>query len=312
MLGFLALCLPIFAVIGLGLAAARFRLVAPAVVDAVGVFSFNVALPALLLRLMGSQPLGQSFQPAYFAGYLGACLALFFLLLAGAMLLGRRSRAEAAALGAAAVMGNVGYLGPPLLLPMLGERSAGPVAMAIMSEVAVVIALGSALMAPAAGRGLARAVARTLALNPVLLSIAAGATLGALAVQIPGPIDRFLQFLGAAAGPTALFALGGTLGRLRLGRRLALTAAGLSLGKLVVYPALVFVMLAWVLQLAPFWVQAGVLLAAMPTANNAFILAQRFHAAPEEVSATVLLSTLVAAVAFPITAWLLAAPVISP
>src|SRR3712207_8552322 len=49
--------------------------------------------------------------------------------------------------------------------------------------------------------------------------------------------------------------------------------------------------------------------AAMPTASNAFVLAQRNHAAAEEVSATVLLSTVAAAVLFPITAWLVTAPV---
>jgi predicted permease len=50
----------------------------------------------------------------------------------------------------------------------------------------------------------------------------------------------------------------------------------------------------------------------LPLVGAAFILAQRFHAAPEEVSATVLLSTLLAALSFPLTAWLLAQPVGGP
>jgi predicted permease len=49
-----------------------------------------------------------------------------------------------------------------------------------------------------------------------------------------------------------------------------------------------------------------VLLAAMPTASNAFVMAQRNHAAADEVSAAVLFSTLAAALAFPLTAWLAA------
>ena len=57
---------------------------------------------------------------------------------------------------------------------------------------------------------------------------------------------------------------------------------------------------------------SGVLLAAMPTATNAFVLAQRNNAGPEEVSAGVLVSTLLAALAFPITAWLVSAPVAVP
>ena len=140
MIAFLALCLPIFAVIGVGWGAARRHLIQPAMVDAVGAFSFSFALPALLLRLMAAQPLGRTFEPGFFLGYLAACLTVFFAVMAAA--LPWRRRGPAAAIGAAAAMGNVGYLGPPLLLPLLGERGAGPIAMSIMSEVAVVLALG--------------------------------------------------------------------------------------------------------------------------------------------------------------------------
>jgi predicted permease len=313
-IAFLSLCLPIFAVVALGFGAARLRLVPPVMVDAIGLFSFNVALPALLLRLMAAQPLSRSFEGSYFQGYLAACLAIFGGAMLFALLRGH-GRQASTALGAAAAMGNVGYLAPPLLLPMLGPRAAGPVAMAIMAEVAVIIALGSILMAPAVpGAGL-RAVWRSLrglARNPVILSIGGGALLAAMDLAIPAPVERFLGFLGNAAGPTALFALGGTLGRLRVDRALLAVAGGISLAKLAAYPLLVWLVLEGVLGLEPFWVTSGVLLAAMPTATNAFVLAQRNGAGAEEVSAGVLLSTLLAALAFPATAWLLAAPVAVP
>jgi predicted permease len=313
-IAFLSLCLPIFAVVALGLGAARLRLVPPAVVDAVGLFSFNVALPALLLRLMAAQPLSESFEPSWFRGYLGACLLVFGVAMGLALLLGQR-RQLAAALGAAAAMGNVGYLAPPLLLPMLGPRVAGPVAMSIMAEVAVIIALGSILMAPAVPGARGRAVwlgLRGLGRNPVILSIAGGSLLAATGAAMPLPIERFLNFLGNAAGPTALFALGGTLGRLRVGQQLLAVAAGVTLAKLAAYPLLVWLVLDRLLGLDGFWVTSGVLLAAMPTATNAFVLAQRNGAGAAEVSAGVLLSTVLAALAFPLTAWLLAAPVAVP
>ena len=147
MIGFLSLCLPIFAVVAVGLFAARAKLVSAVVVVAIGTFSFNVALPAMLLRLVGSQPLAESFQPEWFQGYLACCLGVFGISMGFALLRGQ-PRQQSASLGAAAAMGNVGYLAPPLLLPMLGERVAGPVAMSIMAEVAVIVALGSVLMAP--------------------------------------------------------------------------------------------------------------------------------------------------------------------
>ncbi len=316
MLGFLALCLPIFAVVALGFLAARQRFVSSVVVDAIGLFSFNVALPALLLRLMAAQPFAQSFEPGYFRGYLGACLAVF----AATMLVAwcrRHGRQAAAAFGAAAAMGNVGYLAPPLLLPMLGPRAAGPIAMAIIAEVAVIIALGSMLMVrggSASGAGLRAAWdgMKGLARNPVILSICFGVLLAAADWSIPDPIERFLAFLGGAAGPTALFALGGTLARLSVGRDLLGAAASVMLVKLVAYPALVWLVLGMWLQLDEVWVTAGVLLAAMPTATNAFLLAHRHGAGADAVSAAVLLSTVAAAVTFPLTAWLLDAPLTPP
>jgi malonate transporter len=305
-LTFLSLCLPIFAVVGVGLLAARWRMVSTSMVEAVGLFSFNVALPALLLRLMAAQPLSASFEPHYFRGYLAACLITFAAAMGFALLRGH-GRRMGAALGAAAAMGNVGYLAPPLMIPMLGPRVAGPVAMAIVAEVAVIIALGTVLMSPAIPGTRLRTIwlaLKALGRNPVILSISGGSLLAALDLAIPLPVGRFLEFLGNAAGPTALFALGGTLGRMRVGRQLMAVAAGTTLAKLAAYPLLVWLLLEKVVGLDGFWVAAGVLLAAMPTATNAFVLAQRNEAGMAEVSATVLLSTILAALAFPLTAWL--------
>jgi len=304
----LVLCLPIFAVIGLGFAAVRLRTVPMVMVEAVGAFAFHFALPALLFRLLATQPLAEILDARFLLGYLAACLATLLGVMGLAALPGGRARQPAAALGAAAAFGNVGYLGPPLLLSLMGERVSGPLAMAIMAEVTVILMLGDVLMAPpgAEDRGPLRRAFRALAVSPVILAIAAGSMVGAIGLPLPESLDRFLAFLGGAAGPTALFALGGTLGRLRFRRRLLAIAAAVSAAKLAAYPALAWLSLHLVLGLEPLWVTAGVLLAAMPIASNAFILAQRHGTATEEVSAAVLLSTVLAVAAFPLTAWLLA------
>ncbi len=301
------LCLPIFAVIGLGFAAVRRRIVPPVMIEAVGAFAFTFALPAMLFRLMASQKLAEIVDARFLAAYLACCLATFGGVVAASAAAGVRPRRRAAAFGTAAAFGNVGYLGPPLLLPLLGDRVSGPIAMAIMAEVAVILMLGDALMGRPGTRdgGPVGRALRALARNPVILSILAGSAVGALGLSLPDPVERFLAFLGAAAGPTALFALGGTLGGLMFRRRLLATAFAISVGKLVLYPALTWGALHGVLRLDPVWVAAGVLMASMPIASNAFILAQRHAVAQDEVSAAVMLSTVLAVAAFPATAWLL-------
>jgi len=153
-----------------------------------------------------------------------------------------------------------------------------------------------------AARGLAAIVARATLLNPIVLGVAAGAALGLLGARLPGPVERLLSFLGGSAGPVALFALGGTLAGQRLGEGWK-PVLGLVTVKLVAYPALAWSVLSSA-GLGPDWVASGTLLAALPTAAYAFVFAQRFEAAPERISAAILVSTLTGAVTFPLTAWL--------
>jgi hypothetical protein len=80
MVSFFLISLPIFAVIRVGWAATRTRLVAQGALDALNAFSFRFALPALLLRLIAGQPL-QSFNPEFYTGYLASDAIIFVLVL---------------------------------------------------------------------------------------------------------------------------------------------------------------------------------------------------------------------------------------
>jgi len=307
MLQFLATSSPIFAVVALGFAAGRLRLVTPQGFSAFAAYAFNLALPALMTSTLSRQQLGQAFEPRFFAAYLGAGLAIFLLAAAPAAVLARAGLAVAGAQGQAASSGNLAFLGVPLLLAVLGERATGPIAMAILVEAGVLVPIGLACMGLGRGRWsgpgeLAGVLARATLLNPIVLGVAAGAALGLLSWRLPGPVDRLATFLGASAGPVALFALGGTLAGQRLGGGL-LAVAGVSALKLVAYPALAWALLR-LAGLGPDWVSAGVLLASLPTAAYVFVFTQRFEAAPELASAEILVSTLVGAVTFPIAAWL--------
>jgi len=307
MLQFFLASSPIFAVVALGFAAARLQLVAPQGFSAFAAYAFNLALPALMVGMLSRQPLGRAFEPRYFGALLAAGLAVFAAVALLTALLGRRDLALAGSHAQAATGGNQAFLGVPLMMAIVGERATGPIAMVILVEAGILMPLGLACMGlghPRAGasRGLAAVLARATLLNPIVLGVAAGAALGLLGVALPGPVDRLLGFLAGSAGPVALFALGGTLAGQRLGEGWR-PVLGLVAAKLVAYPALAWALLR-AAGLGPDWVAAGTLVAALPTAAYAFVFAQRFEAAPERVSAAILLSTLAGAVTFPVTAWL--------
>jgi malonate transporter len=217
-----------------------------------------------------------------------------------------RGLAAAGAHATTATVGNLGFLGPPLMLAFFGERGAGPLAMAILAEVMVLLSVGSVLMSANNGptQGLGSLFLRGIMFNPIVVAIVVGAAVAGTGLAPPDAITRFLVFLGGAAGPAALFALGGTLALQRLDRRTAVAACLIAVAKLVVYPLLVWIILGRMMQLDAFWVNVGVLIAGLPSAGNIYVLAQRYDADPHRVSAAILLSTLVSVASFPCVAWL--------
>jgi len=214
-ISFVLLSLPIFGVVALGWAAVRLRVVAPDALDALGAFSFRFGLPALVLPLIANQPIREFFNPTFYLGYLGSGACVFALVLVLSRTLGKQNLSDASARATTATVSNLGFLGLPLMLAFFGNRAAGPLAMAILAEVMVLLSIGCVLMSAGQREGVSigRLVLRGTLLNPVVAALLVGAALAAADLALPGPVARFLTFLGGAAGPTALFALGGCAGR---------------------------------------------------------------------------------------------------
>src|SRR5258707_3809468 len=210
MISFFLISLPIFGVIGVGWAATRTRLVAHGALDALTAFSFRFALPALLLRLIAGQPLRQSFNPEFYTGYLASGAIIFVLVLGTSRVVAARALSTAGAHATTATVSHLGCLGPPLMLAFFGERGAGPLAMAILAEVMVLLSVGSVLMGANGGpkSGIGSLILRGTMFNPIVVAIVLGAALAGTGLALPEAITRFLGFLGGAAGPAARFALG--------------------------------------------------------------------------------------------------------
>jgi malonate transporter len=190
MTNFFLLSLPIFAVIGGGWAATRTRLVAQGALDALNAFAFRFALPALPLRLIAGQPLRQSFEPGFYTGYLATGVIIFVLVLGTSRVVAARRLSAAGAHATTATVGNLGFLGPPLVLAFFGERGAGPLAMAILAEVMVLLAAGSVLMSANSGpkRGMGSLILRGIMFNPIVVAIVLGAALAGAGLALPEAI----------------------------------------------------------------------------------------------------------------------------
>src|SRR5215210_1533872 len=131
-----------------------------------------------------------------------------------------------------------------------------------------------------------------LARNPLILAIFAGLAASALGLDTPTPVANFLDLLGDTAGPCALFALGATLA----GRKVAggtAEVAYMTLMKLVVHPAALFLTTTLLFDVDPLWATAALLGAALPIAANVFIVARQYDVYVGRTSSAILVSTAV-------------------
>ena len=285
--------LPFFAIISLGYGAGRTGFFTVEATAYLTKFVFYFALSAMLLRFSANASLGELWDWTFVLAYFCGTAAVYAVGMAVALIRGQ-SLAEAAVEAQCCAIGNIGFLGFPMLALLLGEAAIGyivvmlAVDLIVFSSLIVILITGS--REGRLGPGVLRMVGTGLVSNPMILSIALGLALSGARVPIPAPVNEFLIILGAAATPGALFAIGASLAG-KSTERLAV-AGWLSFAKLVLHPAFVAVFARAVFPVEPY--AAGVMIASasLPVAGNVFMLAQHYGVAPLRVSAAILVSTM--------------------
>jgi malonate transporter and related proteins len=232
--------LPFFALIGLGYLAGRTGFFPDEATAWLTKFVFYFALSAMIFRFAANLSLGDLLTREFVLAYLSATVVVY-LLVTGVALLRGRGLEEAAVEAQCGVIGNVGFLGLPMLAMLLGERAIGPVMVVLAIDVSV---FGGLIVILITGRRDGRvsvrilgSVLKGLLTNPMIVSLIAGILWSSLSLPMPGPFADFLTILGAAATPGALFAIGASLAS-KSAERLAV-AVWLSTSKLILHPAAV-------------------------------------------------------------------------
>ncbi|GGD37373.1 AEC family transporter [Sinisalibacter lacisalsi] len=292
MLAVLIQTLPFFALIGIGYGAGRRGFFSAEATAALTKFVFYFALSAMLLKFSSSLDLAALIDRDFLLAYLVGSLAVYLLATAVA-LMRARGLEEAAVEAQCAVIGNVGFLGIPMLVMLLGEAAIGPVMMVLIVDLIVFGSLIVILITARRDGRVSPAVLGSVGLgllrNPMIVSIVVGLAWSATGWPLPGPVSATLDILGAAATPGALFAIGASLATKSAER--VRVAAWLSFAKLVLHPAAVAVMALFVLPVDRFAAGVMIATAALPVAGNVYILAQHYGVAPHRVSASILIST---------------------
>ncbi|MEM9970871.1 MAG: AEC family transporter [Pseudomonadota bacterium] len=286
--------LPFFAIIGLGYVSGRTRFFTAEATAYLTKFVFYFALSAMLFLFAATLDMGEVLDWNFIAAYFSATMAVYVVATIVAYARGRNT-AEAAVEAQCAVIGNVGFLGIPMLALLLGEAAIAQIIIVLSVDL---IVFGSLIVILITGSrdgrmslGILRTVGLGLLKNPMIVSIAAGLIWSRFDLPVPTPVEEFLSILGAAATPGALFAIGASLATAaatRMG-----DAVTISVFKLLIHPAAVAIAALMIFPVEPY--AAGVMIAAasLPVAGNVYILAEHYGVAPTRVSASILLSTAV-------------------
>jgi malonate transporter len=306
MLSILAVNVPIFALIAFGYSAVRFRLFPTEGVKALIAFVNNFATPCLLFQSILSSDFGSAFNLGIIGPfYLGAwaCFAvgivlgrLWFKLRAG----------ESVAFGFSSMFTNTVLVGLPIMSRAYGD-AALPVTLSVIGvHAALLLTTGMVTMelmrrdGRSLGTTLAVAV-RRVATNPLIWGIAAGMLASLIELKLVEPAEAFFTMMSQAVVPVALFGIGGALNEFKLSEnwRPALVAA---LMKLILHPAIAYVLMIWVLHIPMEIARYGILLAAMPAGVNIYVFATYYDRGVSVAANTILIATILSALT--ISAWL--------
>jgi len=257
---------------------------------------YYVLFPALLFRSLATSPLaladawrliavGVAFTLAGMA--LSALAAPLFRLpqatFAACFQCAFRFNTYVALAAAARVAGAAGVAAMSLLVGVL-------IPIVNVAAVAMLVRGGDARIMPALLR------------NPLVLASAAGIGWNALRLPVPALPARILELLAAAALPLGLLAVGAGL-RMARGTLPWPALAWWQAIKLAILPAIAYALSA-VLGLGTVERQVAVILAAVPTATSAYILAVQMNGVGAPVALLISTGTLIAVLTLPL--WLAA------
>jgi malonate transporter len=304
---------PFFALVLCGYLAARRRMLPLEAIPGLNGFVLFFALPCLLYRFGATTPIAQLLDYSVFMVWLLCGLILVGFTIAVTM--NERIRWNDASFGAlVAAFPNTGFMGVPLLVALLGAQAAGPIIVGMLVDMVITTSLCIALsrLDSADEHGMAVALRKALSGmlgNPMPWAILLGGLASYLQLELPGPVAKTVGLLADAASPVALFTIGAVLARSQI-LTLESKHPPIPLGdfvpvavfKLLLHPLLVLLVgmgaVRLGLPLSRFALTVIVLAAALPSASNVSLLAERFGADNGRIARIILVSTAVAFLSF--------------
>ena len=306
MLAILTVIAPIFALMALGYSAVRFRLFPQEGIKSLIAFVNNFATPCLLFHSLVTSDLRSAFNLSIIGPFYLGALICFAIGIVIAIRIFNNTPGEGVSVGFSGTFTNTVLVGLPIM-----SRAYGPEALPVTLSIiglhgAILLTVGMVTMelvrrdGQPLGKTLIVAARRVLS-NPLIWGIIAGMIGYFSGLQLIEPAEAFLVMMSSAVVPAALFGIGGALYEFKLSDnwKQALVA---SLIKLIIHPAIAYVLMIWVLHVPMDIARYGILLSAMPAGVNVYVFATYYNRGTSVAANTILIATVMSALT--ISAWL--------
>ncbi len=189
----LNLSLPLFGLVLLGWLAAKWKKIPESGLAWMQFYIIYVALPAMFFQILRKTPVEQLTNFTYILGTTGTTLSIFTLAFLIGRILQKNKTTVATMQAVAGSYSNVGYMGPALTLPALGEAAVVPTALILCFDNAMLFTIVPILMAMGTDdncEGILKVLYRRVLLHPFILATLAGISAAYLQPTIPQAIDN--------------------------------------------------------------------------------------------------------------------------
>ncbi|MDE9464348.1 AEC family transporter [Xenorhabdus bovienii] len=305
---------PIFLIIFIGYIFGRLRPDSGKSDKLINDYVLYIALPALLFLAIARADMSELQQWGFITASLAGIGAAYILGILVAKFMGI-SLPQSSILSMGACYGTTGYMGVPILISVYGESAALPAAIAtILHNIPAIMAViitydifstrqsGNKI---SISQSLVGALKTTLS-NPLTISVIAGLVFVFLGIPVPNFLRSFAELLGNASGPTALFALGLGLSRLKIKEHINSDALKLAMPmlclKLGIQPLITFICAYYLFgmqQTDNIWLIAAIVMAAQPIGAGVYVFSNKYGFKQEVISLSIIISLLIALVTIP-------------
>ncbi|MBN8940655.1 MAG: AEC family transporter [Rhizobiales bacterium] len=307
MLDLVLLVVPVFGLVALGYAAALSGLIGERSNEGITAFLFVIGAPALLFKLITAAVFPETFPWGFWIAYYTGMGVVWIASMVLASRLFRTSHGDAVIAGLSAGQANTVLIGIPIILKAYGDQAGFPIAMLLAVNLPITMTVATLMLEgsrSAHGGAVLRKLVKGLTTHPLLIAMAAGVLAQVVGFRPSGPFAAMLDMLANTTVPLSLFALGLSLKAYGVKADLPV-ALMISLLRLLVHPAIAYVVATHVFALPPAWTGTVVLFAAMPAGINAYLFAARYGQGVGIASTSVALSTVLSVATTVLWLWVL-------